>query len=1183
MLSYIEKSQIANQITSNIRNQHCFLFIGNKATNEEITENICKLRWSAIFYDSDNFEIAKKFELNERSVQVFSLSERKKPSPNKQEIPFITLSDEDRTEIQFSLNDILKNYLKNLCHLYIIGFDFEDELLNVLKRRIFNGMISFFGVGEGDSDALLSLKNTYDFKIYEETFDEIIENSIDDYSTEYENEESNLYFFSNNMQYSIPKIDLIGIHGIVTLLNRNLIENNIPIGKATQSRAFEKFLESSTSDGPQWYAYSKETNFIVEREFKKAMFSITNAALENRKMPDNNNYDGSNPIAIMGESSSSKSIMLGAIATEIFNEHKYPVLFINSTNLSLSIDNSSDVFDKINSLMERIEKYNSETKILLIWDCSALQINSAYGSRKEAQSLNRYLVNRGRRFVLLYSCYEHDLSENKKSYDFLPNKNSFYLLKQNSNYEKTDLYFDREEWIVQASRKLSDNEIDGIKKLFKEYGSVDPSSKFWEEEKKHNSDLFSYFYHLTILLQEPLKEHFFYERSYFHKYYNNHLKKIFDNYKFKSGIHFDDKLFELLGISIETNSEEDEINKKLDDFQKCVAIFSQFYIKTPRSLALSFIDDSSGNIYYSSESRDIYLFAENEIPWIKSIEYNGTFYFTFRSNDEATIFLEDNLDSITPEQKEKSYLNLIIRILDQYLKIAKENGIGDNDIVWAIVILLRQIGPNSQKRTCHWNYIQKNLNIIIDKLEEIVKSGYDVDCSFKLTLITFTREFYSKFLRSENSNEKIINSAIYQLKNTLTICNEAIDTLKANTYNSSRNMCDQLINEKVQCNILIIDCLNNSDFISDFSILFSEVEKIIYRNPENGFFYNSLFKLFETWKNMKYRNENAILRYSSHLANIIDLMNSYDIYHRDVSGSDELSLHISKFQTTLAGLNNIRIEEFEKKLDLEFIEIYNNSTFHDQASYIWLVCYNELNTEEMKCLSNPQTNDYNVIPDNVCERCREIYKFIDKYYDVVKANGSALQLMLRIFWIWKTKSELRLKGALNECRLTKFTLDEWTTINRICYDYCKLNSDSNISPFMKYMKVLSLTSTQKLETANDIREIVNQLREIDESSFMALRRMYTPFVLCNDDGTPRCFTGKVTDKKGKSGKVTLSTPKYDNLVFNENNLRSKNNSHTNVGTLRTDLVIGIGYTRPQVYSYDYVMEKENRRKEQKND
>lgn len=1200
MINYIEKKQLANQIISNIMHQHCFLLMGKNTEEKDVTENVCKLRWSAVIHDSKDFNLAKKFELDGRIIKISNLSEDNTPLPNKQILPFIVMpEDEDKNEIIFSLNKLLSNYLKNLCRLYVIGMDFSDELLNTLKLKAFNGRITFLGVSQNDLDSILckSLKDKYNFEICTYSLDEILKDNTIEYEFGTENEESNLVFYSNGMQYSIPEIELIGIHGIVSLLNRNLIENNIPIGRTTQSRAFEKFLECSPSEGPQWYAYSKDSSFIVEREYQKVLISIVSSALENRTMPDDKNYDGSNPIVLMGESASSKSIMLGSLAAEMFNNHKFPVLFIDSKNLDFSSDNNSNILEKINWLMERIERCDSQAKFLLIWDCSAMQINSIHSSQKVAQSLNRQLLNRGRRFVLLYSCYQHELSKNKKCYKFLPSENKFRLLPTNDDFSQSDLCFNCEEWIVQAFRKLSDNEVNDVKHIFEKYGNIVPPQQFWEEQKNSNADLFSYFYRLTIILHDHLKQHFSYERSYFQKYHNEHLNELFHKYKCDSSLHFDDETLKLLGIQTEEKIiTDDKIDEKLKKFQKCIAVFSQFYLNTPHSLALSFIHDEFSQYYYSSESRDIYLFAERRIPWIKSIEINGTFYFIFRSNDEATIYLSDESENYTQEQMEANYLNFIIQILNQYLKLSNANGEGDSDIVRALVILLRQLGPNSQKKSLYWSYIQDNLYVITDKLKEIIEAGFDTESSLELTFITFTREYYSsKLLKMESSDPNVdqLNDAIFQIKKALGRCISAIDQLKTSINIHSQNIYYQLVNEKILCNILITDYNNRlpnkshenfvDDFITDFSILFSEIEQIVYRNPENGFCYNSLFKLFEKWYGMKGRSKNEIMRYSSHLANIIDQINGYEIYHRDPRGSDELSEHIAKFQTMLAGFNNITISQFEKKSDLSFNEIFDNSTPHDKAAYIWLVCYNELNTPEMQYLNNPQNNEYVIIPNNICKRCKEIFEFIEKYYSFVKTNGSTLQLMLRIFWIWKTKSELRLKGELNECRLTKLTENDWEIINRICRDYCKSSDNRGASPFMKYMNVLSMASTQKLEKEDDIKEIIKQLHTIDEASFQSLRRMYTPFVLCNSDGTPRQFTGKVTLRNERNGKITLSSPRCENLYYNENNLTSNNYLHTSINVLRTDLVIGIGYTRPQIYSYEYIMKKEERRKEKKNE
>lgn len=645
---------------------------------------------------------------------------------------------------------------------------------------------------------------------------------------------------------------------------------------------------------------------------------------------------------------------------------------------------------------------------------------------------------------------------------------------------------------------MSDDEIFGIKEIFKTYGNVDPEDKFWDDLKKNNEDLFTYFYRLTILLHDPLKEHFAFERDYFYKYHDNKLKELFKKYKNNSRIHIDKSLLELLGLPTENETDDEGIVKKLNNFQKCIAIFSQFYSLTPRSLAFSFIDDEFGKSYYSSESRDIYTFAEEGIPWIKSIEDNGTFYFIFRSNDEARIYLEDAQGFTTSEQMGKAYIDFIIQILDQYLKLARSYGECDKESVIKLIELLRQIGPNSRSKLNNWSYVQEHLDIITNKLETIIKEGFDYYHSFELTYIIFIREHYFKKLNriksgNINLNNNQIEDDFFQIQKALKTCNNAIDEMNKNWVHykndydlKKRNTYDQIINEKAHCNILIseynelLNEKNKTGFLSDFFTMFNEIEQIIYANPSNVFFYNTLFKLFERWCNGKHSDEEK-LRYSGYLVNIIDQINSSEIYHRDISGEDELSQHISKFQLMLAKYSNINIKEFENNSNSEFNTIFDKASPHDRASYIWLICYNELNTEEMKYLYELQRIDYDVIPDNLCSRCGEIFEFIKKHYDDVKTNGSALQLMLSIFWIWKTKSELRLKGEINECRLTSFTEIEWETINTICRDYCNLTNGSDSFPFMKYMYVLSMESTQKLESSEDIQSIIRELHKIDEN------------------------------------------------------------------------------------------------------
>ena len=115
MLDNIAKKLLANQIISNTNHQHCFLFIGKNATEEDITESICKLKWSAIIHESDNFDYASKFAVNDKYTDSYILNQNN-PIPNKKNIPFIYFSDNDYSSFQFSLYGLLNIYLKDLLH-----------------------------------------------------------------------------------------------------------------------------------------------------------------------------------------------------------------------------------------------------------------------------------------------------------------------------------------------------------------------------------------------------------------------------------------------------------------------------------------------------------------------------------------------------------------------------------------------------------------------------------------------------------------------------------------------------------------------------------------------------------------------------------------------------------------------------------------------------------------------------------------------------------------------------------------------------------------------------------------------------------------------------------------------------------------------------------------------------------
>ena len=1217
-----EKTKLADSIATLSNHQPCYLVIGPSATEEMFSDALCRISWSAIISTMENEAFAQKFSSANRELRI--IDSIAATEPNKKVVPYLMIRyiteiesdslDEDEIfrNIERDLAASLNKLMRDLAKIFVIGYNGSEFRIDSFDERICHHAITFFGANHVDEGRKNRLINKYGYQFHEEQLDEVLQH-ITQISDTVENETDCLIYVNGKLK-SLSNADLLKTRDYVQLATKFAVEGNIPYGRAMQKKAFQTFLVESQSNSPQWYGYSPNTEFAVTRAFEAGLRYIVKCALSGDKMPDGVKYTSDKPIVLMGAASSGKSIALSALAYSIFQEKKYPVLFINSADKTLTLE--GERFEQLDQLMQKIEQLDQNLTILLIWDCSSYKKNTFFGTREFV--INK-LINRGRKCVLVFSSYQHqdERSHNEecdsyftwtgREYKAFPEANDFDGF---TNLLSTDRY-----WIVNADRELNSKEIYDIKNKFKRLADVEPSSAWWERfhQNYNNNTIFEYFYHLTNLLRDGISDSLRSERDSFSNYHEQKLEEIFKS-RMSEAFTLSNTvkaLYKSLGIEYTETADEEQLQYYSDifrDFQTCIALFSRFSLNTPRILAMHMLGWRSKS-YYSTDQylKKISQFAEKDIPWINYMEIDGKFYFGFRNNKEAELYIKEHfLNSVNGVQ---DYLDFINLLFETYSEIAGDTSIPDPEIVHVFSELMRSIGPNAptffgDDIPIYKNEVQNHLDQLIGMMDNIINQGLDHNLSLTINMFTFRREYFNKMLSNINSDSKIATeerckayeTGLNGLYDTIILCDKALDNIDRiqTGYGNSQNQYSQIVNEKAQCNIRYFSyiqeyldfCQQNNltpnqvlcmaDFPSDFGSLFSSIEKITMFYPSNGFYYNTIFYLFKKWCESKSLNEQ--LPYIGRLTSLVAQEKVYEVINRGSGGINELSNNIAWFNSHMSeikGLGNISIRSIQTNDSAfsDFRKHYDEALNNGNASYIWLVSYKEL-------YGNPSDNYQNfsdLSKSTLKSKCEYIYEFINSQYDVVQNDLNALNLLFKVYWMSITGEEPQKAQIIeNECLTTILKPDQWRVIYKICYAYYELCLKKSIQPRPFMIYTLAVSCLYIGSDSSRFKECKKWLSVIEESSFGSEKRMYAPFVFCDEYGNPAIFKGryKSIDNNG-NGQIHLYSIDNTDFYFRARNIgeHDLNDSECRGKDINKDLVIAIGYTRFQIFSIEQIENK----------
>lgn len=1201
MLNNEDFSNLAKEIKGGFGFRRKFLFIGKDYQKSQLPTNLCKQSWSAVVTTSKSEELLGVFAKPDRNIICVDKAEMR-IQPNTEDMPVIFLHKIDESSkwhSKDSFSDTLGDVMRKLCGggsdvLYTVGLYDGEFDIGKLCRHMPTYLMGQKNAGE---------KNIANLKTYEEELAVFFVESepMDDDFEQLPISEN--IFYKNGKYVSLSDDDLMQTRRFLILATSGIVEEIYPIGEKQLALAFENFLKLSPTDGPQWYGYMPETKFNVKRPFEDALVNVVIKALNGETPNSKLKYDPTQPIVLMGPPASSKSITLGSLAYRIFVKHYNPVIFKKNNDIDFTDENN---FELLDSLMCKIEELDGEAKSLLIWDGSSNKNTLA-----AASSLASRLHNRGRKFVLVCSSYQYALEDCTKFDMCYDNVKQTWTSWNEDKHKDDQLYIrlrsGRHCLIINSNRTVTQSEIEKIKDRYKKYAGIDIDKENLHallDSGTNGKDIFMYFYHLAYFLRNPIEKGLIDERTNLSQMHDKELRKIYEK---KCGSRLGDiypEFFEQLGLSTEdldSSVEMEYPEKCFKEFQDCIAMFSQFKIKTPHGLAMAVLNISNPNVSYSTENQMFYRFVEEDIPWIRCAITNGELYFEFRNAEEASLYIQEQFKGANGC---KECMDLLLSLFDTYMDYDEPN----EAVVKCFSNLLKGLGPNRERvltgnkfLTKFSIYFNEHIDEIINKLDSVLKSKLDYVYSLTLNKITLCREYYGDKTRllcrleSQTESEKCAN--IYkenmdELAKTISYTDGRISDIGTQPYTDSFTyQKKQMINELANCNVALFDrqleyqnyCRNNKleldpkwkdlRFKSDFYALFDELIEIIHSDPRNGYFYNAVFKIYERHKETTEKVNYDIL---NRLENIIENSITIDVIeNRGANGMDEMGDHISRIKAEMCDTNVTLEGVLNNSSDIsDFLEYHNKMLEKEETSSICFIVNTELLRNNI--IGQDRDSCKNYFSSRELLICKEVYDYMmsDEIFRIVKKDLNALRILFRVCWICYAKTD-PYADLDKECLTTKMNLDQWSELNDICKHYISACEHKNVeaSYFINYIFALStiqialISNTDVLEGFKYCIKIINGL---NEKMFIGTKRMKVPFLICNANGEVFTFNFKVQNiKKDNLGIMVMSNPNLAEGI--EFRARAENICKKNipsVGTYIPDLAVGLSYTSFSVYKKD---------------
>ena len=1186
------------------------LYIGSGFDVDKASKEFYSYPWSVVISTNTSSVLIEKFANESRKIQSYTKLEGNNFNLfDKNNLKIIQVMGRDGYVEGYEEipDDIREEYIKDEAvstiskvisrmdvrsKLVVVGYNPENRLdISISKMyscltKISNGMVAFYGMLQNEMvDHIKELAISRGYEWYEEEIDEFIKEQSDiDFEFGEDKSDDELYYtyYRSGKLAKINKNLILRAGNFLKLLNNEDIYAIRPYGRLQQSRWFYNFL-SKSADSPQWYGYLPQSDFYLKRDIEDALVYLVKNLMESNELRIK---EVNTPVILCGDPSSSKSILLGALAFRIFSEQVFPVVYLNNPNLDFS--NESSELTQLDEILDSIRQGDNNPKFLIIWDGSSYR-----NVLREANNLKRTLENRGYRFVLVCTAYDilpkMDSNYDAISYGYDSIDNSFKKKEAEQN-----IYLSNNFYYVPTSRFLSEKEKINLKQKIKLYTGIDNAEldSIWGDDI--GDDIFDHMYKLMYILRPKFEKGLTREQRIVNDYVKKQLSLLVGK---EENVAESEVVIALREAGIDVEDINDDIHGKIDTydiekFASTIAFYSKFKLQTPYSFAIKMLSGKDNKRI----DHELYMILSNDIPYINTkTDINNRIVFEFRNTKEAELYLEKN--GINVEEQ----LEIFCKTIEYYGQLYVEDGEIYTDLKYLINDTIRMIGPNPRyipykqggEKEAEHKSIMRQYDKIISSLESLRKT-YNVpddDMSLRVTEVTMSREYYGnlwKIIHNENNKEdfskryKRLDEAInLSIENINTIDSKIDSFLKL--YEKTRYF-EKKYSLSVEC---VLCCREIDRLRSDFKELYDYdignlinkeenhdlsygfqydmLKEAIDYSPYNGYAYNALFYLFE--KEYEKSNAEEKIKLLSNVRMYVDDASQLDITNRGMDDRDELSTHINKI-IQYSSSHRVTIAQIKNRTAVpEFLKIYDSMLEQRNASSICFICEQELDGCGLSGRDVQKNSDIEfILNEEQINICKLVLDFMrdDERYECVLNSNYAIFLMIRVAWMYYNKRPINYK--IERCK-TYISEDGWKFLNELCEMYIA-NEKIFQKPVVKLIYAMC-----KIHISDDYKKCYNIIKGIKESDFYNEKRMWVPYIICDKDGNPYKYSGIVKSTKLYNGFMTINGYKISDrsnkdVRFTQRTLGLKEMPKEN--DLISDIELGIGYVGFTAYKYEEV-------------
>lgn len=1105
------------ELLTRMQYEPCVLMFGKKY--RRLSSDVLGYSWNLVVTTGTNLELSALLRNDNRFVKdIFSEENMYANLLDKKNLHVIRLfgetypendlgeiEKEDASDYAVKMLSRVADAIKRNGLLLIDDFEEEcfshKELRKALRSLYPEHQVHIFNCKEKDS-YLSSLEEQGIAVLHEEALQDYLGEFLldDEYGQGEYKAGKNVSIYINAEKSGKPTIlekkMLLETESFAELLNVELL-NEVKIPKNMYKDYFYMFLKNSVRE-PQWYGYNY--GFNIRRSYENRLYRKVKEGLERTGNPANK------PLIVVGQTGTGKSIALAAIAHRIFNEKKYPVVFINDPDVYFYSSSEykqkginkkgSPAFNALDALIERLENMGAKA-VLLVWDTSSFSTG-----RRKTLRLYRALLSRGRKVFLVCTAYE-------------TNNNLSYSVEDDFDEE---IGFDNKFVECKATVEVS-SEIEQLRDILKNKCEMPQVAieKIMTYYVKNNENFLSLFYQAFAIIRSELSQGVFKEADYNLQELDDIVENGIETENIATNVFaialkkVEDELIEA-GIAEKVTSEDELVHAKAsvskELFIKCIAVCSKFKLKMPYDFALRILGTYNEKIIRVLTQSTFFVIGQ---------DVHGNYEISLRTPLEASMYIDAK--GMTPLEE----IDCIIQMLKN---VKPSGGYGQQKEVRLCESLIRTIGPNGN--AIRFQY-RKGYGEIIDALKELRKEDGIWEPILISQEITYLREYIG------SDDTKTTEERILALREAVEIADEVLakceyDGISMGTRNAIK--VESANSKLLLCNL---DSSNNSSLYKE---LRRDLREVIKYDSLDYHAYVTLLKgsIYE------YINERDNIKKIELMEAMCSLADEIIFENPDVASNDYFQRKVTEIYSLMddSSVAQTYIDELVANGSAAGLYVKARKLLKDN------------NVDFKSDLSSMMQVD----------ACKEVYALYGdaRYKNVMQESEPCQYMLLNIVWLLNNKKPIYAEG---ECWITQIGEEGWRELLNIVNNYLLRFCSDTEEAFqpgknMRYLKALCLAELKMYS------ESLTVLKSIGEDSSLGIKRVFTKHMLCESDGTTRKFSGRLGkyDEVRRSGEVYIEEFGKTPIYYYGPHMRTSNLTE---GTVFNDIEIGFGNIAPKAF------------------